>query len=215
MIPVGDQPLATILVSNQAETQSSPLPKPESKWQNRGMSTSSVYQLAAATGSTLVAVTPPMSSKDLPESASRPDSIWLAELGPISTLRCLDYVGGEKWRIELPKFTMVCELCYRRADRHFYGVEWDAFSGGWCYLMRHAEGGAGEKICPLNSGWEFQGFCLNGEVTLLKRRGPEASKASDSTRKNCALSEASDRCLLPKNFGPDPPQADSASADWR
>jgi hypothetical protein len=95
-----------------------------------------------------------------------PESIWLAERGSLSTMRCIDYTGCERWRIEVPKPTMIVQLCYRRADRSFYGVEWDALSGAWCYLVRYSEEGVGVKICPLDGGWGHQGFCLAGDIIV-------------------------------------------------
>lgn len=95
-----------------------------------------------------------------------PESIWLAEGGLPSTMRCIDYTGCERWRIEVSKPTMIVQLCYRGADRSFYGVEWDALSGAWCYLVRYSEEGVGVKICPVDGGWGHQGFCLAGDIIV-------------------------------------------------
>jgi len=92
------------------------------------------------------------------------DSLCVAEAGPVSTMRCLDYTGGERWRLELPKPTGVDVLCYRKADQHFYGVERDVFSSSWRFLVRYSEAGDGVRICPLNSWGEA--FCLNGDIIV-------------------------------------------------
>jgi hypothetical protein len=95
-----------------------------------------------------------------------PESFWLAERGAISTLRCIAYTGREMWRIEVPKPTMIVELCYRSADRSFYGVECDVESGACCYLVRYSQDGVGVRICPLKTGWGHQGFCLAGDIIV-------------------------------------------------
>ena len=77
-----------------------------------------------------------------------PESIWLAERDAISTLRCIAYTGRERWRIEVPKPTMIVELCYRSADRSFCGVECDVESEAWCYLVRYSEEGVGVRDLP-------------------------------------------------------------------
>ena len=105
-------------------------------------------------------------SNQLTAIAFGPESIWVAEAGPTSTLRCIDYTGRERWRIEVTKPTVIVELCYRSADRSFYGVECDAESGAWCYLVRYSEEGAGVRICPLKTGWGHQGFCLDGDIIV-------------------------------------------------
>jgi hypothetical protein len=103
-----------------------------------------------------------------------PESIWLAEGGPIRTLRRIDYTGREVWRLEAPKPSMIVELCYRSADRSLYGVECDMESEAGCFLVRYSEEGAGGlvsdaagvRICPLETGWGHQGFCLAGDLIV-------------------------------------------------
>src|SRR5262249_15099927 len=70
-----------------------------------------------------------------------PDSVWLAEQCLPSLLRCFDYNGIERWRVEIPESTIICQLCYRPADRYFYGVEQDQ-SSTWCHLVRYSDSGA-------------------------------------------------------------------------
>src|SRR6185369_16699751 len=90
-----------------------------------------------------------------------PDSVWLAEQGLKSLLRCFDHNGIERWQVEIPESTIICQLCYRPADGNFYGVEQDQ-SGTRCHLVRYSDSGAGEKVSNVRASWGHQGFCLDG-----------------------------------------------------
>ena len=92
-----------------------------------------------------------------------PDAVWLAESGLEPVLRCFDYNGIERWQVEIPEPTIICQLCYRPADRQFYGLEYDRHSGRGGCLVRYSETGAGEKISTVSAMWGHQGFCLNGD----------------------------------------------------
>jgi hypothetical protein len=93
------------------------------------------------------------------------DSVWVAESGLGPMLRCFDYTGSERWQVEIPEDTIICQLCYRPADGHFYGVEWDR-QKGWCRLVRYSDDGAGEKVASTSAAWGHQGFCLNGDMVV-------------------------------------------------
>ena len=76
-----------------------------------------------------------------------PDFVWVAEsvhgVTMAGMLRCFDYTGTERWQVETPESTIICQFCYRLADGHFYGVEQDRQTGRWCHLVRYSENGAG------------------------------------------------------------------------
>jgi hypothetical protein len=86
---------------------------------------------------------------------------------PDVIMRCVDYADDEMWRFEAPKRTMVTILSYRKADRSFYGVEWDCLLGDWSYLVRYSATGEREKICPLQSAAAV--FCRNGNILVTSK----------------------------------------------
>ena len=133
---------------------------------------SNAYILQAARRHSFERRTIPSGRQDKPQRTCSPtaigfgpDSVWLAEQGLKSLLRCFNYNGIERWQVEIPESTIICQLCYRPADGNFYGVEQDQ-SGTWCHLVRYSDTGAGEKVSNVRAWWGHQGFCLDGDTVV-------------------------------------------------